>query len=497
MVVDPAALPPASSSITPSPPAANIAPRPIGPPPVRTRSSEAEAGPPTGRFPLSPCHPIEAVRSSSAPVVASTDSPAHGAASSDTLKQRWFSATKNGRYASVQSGIREGWAPLNACDQGGYTALMRCCVSGQLLELLLGCKGVDVNLTGAPDGTTPLMLAARYRTSRVVDSLLKADADLGGRDAHGNTVLHKAAANPNEGALRLLLGRGADPCGRDGAGRCALAAALLHGNEATAAVLLEHWQACAADGAWRERRLGERAAPPAEVQPRGEGSGAGAGGAEGGDAGGSGGEAEEGEGCDGGDGEDADGVVGWEALPDELLDHVLRSAALREARRLCGVCRRARAAFRRRARSPSTHHPGPALPSSTQNLTASAGSACRHHDPHRPAPSFGRSYEAWLWLSPTAVDEPITKPYPRGHTTTLLHLAAAEGMERVVLLLLARGASLRATDADGLAPAELARRRGRTKVVALLEAASARAERSSSSGGEEWVSPPPLSTSSS
>ena len=70
-------------------------------------------------------------------------------------------------------------------------------------------------------------------------------------------------------------------------------------------------------------------------------------------------------------------------------------------------------------------------------------------------------------------------------------------MERVVPLLLARGASLRATDADGLAPAELARRRGRTKVVALLEAASARAERSSSSGGEEWVSPLPLSTSSS
>ena len=33
--------------------------------------------------------------------------------------------------------------------------------------------------------------------------------------------------------------------------------------------------------------------------------------------------------------------MGWEALPDELLDHVLRSAALREARRLCGVCRRA------------------------------------------------------------------------------------------------------------------------------------------------------------
>ena len=57
-----------------------------------------------------------------------------GAASPEALKLKWLLACQRGSYATVQSGIREGWAPVNACDAGGYTALMRCCVSGQLLE---------------------------------------------------------------------------------------------------------------------------------------------------------------------------------------------------------------------------------------------------------------------------------------------------------------------------------------------------------------------------
>ena len=126
------------------------------------------------------------------------------ASTPEALKLKWLSACRRGSYATVQSGIREGWAPVNACDAVGYTALMRCCVSGQMLELLLGCSAVDVNATGAPDGTTPLMLAARYRTARTVEALLRAGAR-GGRDARGSSELHKAAANPNESVLQLML----------------------------------------------------------------------------------------------------------------------------------------------------------------------------------------------------------------------------------------------------------------------------------------------------
>lgn len=73
-----------------------------------------------------------------------------------------------------------------------------------MLDLLVGCSAVDVNATGAPDGTTPLMLAARYRTARTVEALLHAGAR-GGRDARGSSELHKAAANPNESVLQLML----------------------------------------------------------------------------------------------------------------------------------------------------------------------------------------------------------------------------------------------------------------------------------------------------
>ena len=66
------------------------------------------------------------------------------------------------------------------------------------------------------------------------------------------------------------------------------------------------------------------------------------------------------------------------------------------------------------------------------------------------------------------MQEPLLKPYPRGHSTSFLHLAAAAGMLRVVPLLLARGASAAATDSDGLSPIEVAERRGRTAMVALL-----------------------------
>ena len=41
-------------------------------------------------------------------------------------------------------------------------------------------------------------------------------------------------------------------------------------------------------------------------------------------------------------------------------------------------------------------------------------------------------------------------------------------MLRVVPLLLARGASVAAKDSDGLSPVEVAERRGRTAMVALL-----------------------------
>ena len=52
------------------------------------------------------------------------DPPADSAAA----VKRWMTMIRSGSYASVQSSLRQGWAPVNATDAAGYTALMRCCV---------------------------------------------------------------------------------------------------------------------------------------------------------------------------------------------------------------------------------------------------------------------------------------------------------------------------------------------------------------------------------
>ena len=424
------------------------------------------------------------------------------------LAHKWLAACRQGNYAIVQRGIQEGWAPVNAIDPtGGYTALMRCCVSGQMLDLLLGCRGIDVNLTGASDGSTPLLLAARYRSPRSVDALLRAGAQLSVCDVKGNTALHKAAANPNESTLQLLLSRGADPCVRDAHGRSPLACALLHANEAAALVLLRHQLACAVDGHWRASRLGEGsssrdvdgsdghqsgyAAAHANGSTGGSGeeggggrggtggggdcsadgggdssadgggdssadSGGGDGGCGDGDGGGSGGDGGGGSGGDGGGGDsgggdggggdsgggDGDGgadssgakpgaavtTAGWDTLPDDVLDKVVRSAG-RGGVRLLRTCRRTRAAYRR----------------------------C----------------EAWHYVTPSAsLNAPVVKYYPRGFRTTLLHLASAEGMEQLVPLLLQHGARHDVIDSDGLSPLEEARRCRRDSIMPLLMAAA-------------------------
>ena len=141
----------------------------------------------------------------------------------DTAIAQWFLLVRCGSYKAVQKCLREGWALVNATDKAGYTALMHCCVSGRLLEALLGCSEVNVNLR-ANDGNTALHLAARYRSASTVHALLRRGAAFT-RDVSGCSVLHKAAANSDPAVVQLLLQTEVDPCVRDRDGRCALATA--------------------------------------------------------------------------------------------------------------------------------------------------------------------------------------------------------------------------------------------------------------------------------
>ena len=154
-----------------------------------------------------PPQPIAPHRAASSTLQPPRPPPLAGARSAESVAgvaQKWLAACRQGNYAIVQRGIREGWAPVNAIDPtGGYTALMRCCVSGQMLDLLLGCRGIDVNLTGASDGTTPLLLAARYRSPRSVDALLRAGAAGLGAGGEVGPVADDAVDRARIGLARL------------------------------------------------------------------------------------------------------------------------------------------------------------------------------------------------------------------------------------------------------------------------------------------------------
>lgn len=337
--------------------------------------------------------------------------------------KRWMAQVRKACYAEVQSGVRDGTAPINATDAAGYTALMRCCVSGQLLEVLLSCADCDVNLSHATDGLTALLLAARHRSARTVHALLRRGASFT-RDALGCSALHKAAANSDPAVVRLLLHAQCDPCARDRDGRCALATAMLHGNEATALALLSWQQSWAAKGVLR--------AVSAETGRCDDDAAAAA-------------------------GARSAGSVPFEldGLPDDCLELILQQLNVRSE--CCSdrqVAEKGRDCHRLGCGSIDG---GAIVASVAASVVASSesatcgprsGRALAHLARHVPAMAcvcsrfraVCRRRAVSAWLAVEGVNSSFPCYHPRTQYTTLLHVAAAEGMEEVVELLLRRGA---------------------------------------------------------
>lgn len=473
--------------------------------------------------------------------------------------KRWMELVRKACYAGVQSGLRDGWAPVNSTDATGYTALMRCCVSGQLLEVLLGSPKCDVNVIAASDGSTALLLAARHRSARTVHALLRRGA-IFTRDVSGCSVLHKAAANTDPAVVKLLLQAQADPCARDREGRCPLATAMLHGNEATALALLEWQRSWAANGVLRAsssstfsssstslssssslsscvstsdsaassfKRADVRPLPSTKAADDSSSSSD-----CGGTRGSSGGGSDDSSGvigacsdgcrrtdddCSGGD---LSSGVGLDQLPDDCLEVILQQLnAMAAAARATGA----------RASSSSTSAgvrersdrgggageaaaggggnglvDGSAIVASVAASVVAASAAARAeasgfapprhlHGPSAPLPSSApalqpyaghvpsmacvcsrfravcRSRAISAWLAVDGVNAPIACFHPRGQHTTLLHVAASEGMEEACELLLHRGAHPLALDSCGRAPLQVAR--GRASLIAKLSTA--------------------------
>lgn len=131
--------------------------------------------------------------------------------------------------------LLDAGAPVDAVDDDGYTPLARACSAGNdaLVALLLERRAVP-----AAPGAMPALCAAAAGTSDaagIVRRLLQAKAAIDARDDGGRTALHHAVAAGHVEAVRALLAAGAAIDVRDGDGRVP-AQLLAHGTDAGAAI---------------------------------------------------------------------------------------------------------------------------------------------------------------------------------------------------------------------------------------------------------------------
>ena len=93
-----------------------------------------------------------------------------------------------------------------------------------------------------PDGTTPLVVAARNGALRAMAALLEAGADPDRRDGRstGWSPLMHAIHTRQAAAMRLLLERGADPNARATRGGVPLVMAAMESDPVFVSLLLAH-----------------------------------------------------------------------------------------------------------------------------------------------------------------------------------------------------------------------------------------------------------------
>ncbi len=136
-------------------------------------------------------------------------------ASAGPVDTRLVAAARQHDAAAARTLIAEG-VDVNAADGDGSTALHWAAFNGDLaLTEALLAGGASVKAVTRIGGMSPLSMAAKTGSDRVVDALLKAGADATEANANGTTVLMLAAASGSARAVTLLLDRGADPNATD------------------------------------------------------------------------------------------------------------------------------------------------------------------------------------------------------------------------------------------------------------------------------------------
>ena len=107
----------------------------------------------------------------------------------------------------------------NVRDYDGSTPLYLVCLFADVskraatiecIRLLLA-HGAAPNATSyTPDASSPLVHAARWKSSEAVAMLLEAGAEVNAVDSHGFSPLHRAVSSGISASVQLLLDHGAD-----------------------------------------------------------------------------------------------------------------------------------------------------------------------------------------------------------------------------------------------------------------------------------------------
>jgi uncharacterized protein len=128
-----------------------------------------------------------------------------------------------------------------AAAAGGSTALVDAARKGdaQAVRALLQQKSSDVNGTAA-DGMTALHWAVQHDDVAMVESLIRAGANVQSVNRYGIRPLALAAVNGNAGTLKLLLDAGADPNSGLSQDETAVMAAARTGKVEPLKLLLAH-----------------------------------------------------------------------------------------------------------------------------------------------------------------------------------------------------------------------------------------------------------------
>lgn len=145
-----------------------------------------------------------------------------------------FLALRGGSVGATDVLIRHPQLHPDALNQAGETALMMAALRGNLSAAmrLLG-RGSKVH----QDGWSPIHYAATGPEARIVELLLNRGAPVDARSPNGTTPLMMAARNGTEAGVRLLLGHGADRRLRNDQGLAAADFARMDGRDHLAAEL--------------------------------------------------------------------------------------------------------------------------------------------------------------------------------------------------------------------------------------------------------------------